>query len=307
MDSTLNFQLTNLVKAAVAGPPGVPDWSQILRILDLLESKPSSSSLFVEIFIRFLLKAHPSQKLNTLHLLDAIFKNSKKNSLAPFQSSQLIDVLNQEVISENPTLRNFIVQSSPLWVTACIQNKSLTPAFQSWQNDFCKTFYVPELNENLKKKFISDLYSAIEANLMFSQCLISAFIDQTGSKDPLLLDILPNIREIKQRAEKLLPTFVNAEIKRLLQQTLKFCNFSITRYTEFSKTGQVNQDLIGKEINEMSLLASSMLKNIEEVPPPDVDISVDEFFSIFHKIKDEKKSKISKNQTATEFNLLDLF
>jgi hypothetical protein len=79
-----------------------------------------------------------------LHLIDALFKNSKKNNIVYIKTNQLTDIFYLSEISKNPELRSCIVKNSPFWVSTCIINKCLEQSFQNWKKEYCRTFYAPE-------------------------------------------------------------------------------------------------------------------------------------------------------------------
>jgi hypothetical protein len=116
-------QAKNYACGSISDPLVVSNWSQILFIIDLMETQPSITPEFVGSIIFHFQKSNFPQKLNLLHLIDALFKNSKKNNLIYFQTNQLTDIFNLLEISKNPELRNYIVKNSPFSVSTFIVDK----------------------------------------------------------------------------------------------------------------------------------------------------------------------------------------
>jgi hypothetical protein len=108
MDECYPRQVKNYVRGSISESPDVPNWSQILRITDLMETQPSITPEFIELIILHFQKSNFLQKLNLLHLIDTLFNNFKKNNFIYFQTNQLTDIFNLPEISKNSELRNCI-------------------------------------------------------------------------------------------------------------------------------------------------------------------------------------------------------
>jgi hypothetical protein len=86
---------------------------------------------------------------------------------------------------------------------------------------------------------------------MLCQCLIADSNEKTGTNDLLLIDILPNIGEIRIRINNLISTIVNHQLLSNLKCTLKFAPFAISPFIEFENTSQMNQQAIISEIEQI--------------------------------------------------------
>lgn len=151
----------------------------------------------------------------------------------------------------------------------------------------------------MKEKFLKDVDSSNELIVMFCQCIISSWSDKTGSNDPLLKDILPNIREIKLRINNLIPTIVNEQILFALKSTLKFASFAISAFNEFEKTGQINSSAIVREIEIIQgrIQTSEQSKQAAQQN----DITVEEFWSAFQEIKNQENNQNKSKISSTRF------
>ncbi|KAK8894107.1 hypothetical protein M9Y10_022539 [Tritrichomonas musculus] len=318
-----NFQLQaeNLVKKAISGAPGSPDWSTILRILGIIYSSSSAIPTFISIICNHLARGKKGVSLNCLILIDALFKNSKKPQLILLQSPQLIQQLNSPLIQRNPELHNFIYKFAPVWVSSCAAQNCLDDYFESWQNSMCKTYYVPKMTPSIKSKLNNDLDASLDVLIIFSQCLITSFLDGKGPSDPLLHEILPNVREISKRLNDLEPTVIDKEIRSAISTERSFCELCQHTMVEFKRTLKIDTEsfinLVRKYQNKVKkYLHSETLdgKSKEKKRTPlrhrgqlFDEMSVDDFFAEFDKIKKKSigEQKQPQNSQKTEENLLD--
>lgn len=321
-DSNFKLQAENLVKKAISGAPGSPDWSTILKILGIIYSSSSAIPTFISIICHNLAHGKKGVSLNCLILVDALFKNSKRPQLILLQNPQLIQQLNSPLIQRNPELHNFIYKSAPVWVSSCTAQNCLDEYFETWQNSICKSYYVPKMSSAIKAKLSNDLNAALDVLIIFSQCLITSFLDGDSSNDSILHEILPNVREISKRLTELEPTIIDKELRPAIAIERSFCELCQHTMVEYKRSQRIDTEsfinLVRKyqsKVKKYLNIANSESKSKEKKRTPlrhrgqpFDEMSVDDFFAEFDKIK-QKSFKEEKQQQAPqkpEENLLDL-
>ena len=286
----------NLLKKAIIGQPGHPDWSGILNLLNVIESQPQTLQVFIELFVKHLKKDPNGLKLNTLMVIDALFKNGKKNQLKQLQGKTLIQELDQREISEDPTLHNFIYQNAAMWVTACRDQNCLIDDFSKWQLKFCSTHYVPELTPSLIKKFFKELDSGTELLTVFSECLITTFAEGGKSSDHQLLDeIVVNSRELERRIDKLLPTLNDPALRTYCAKVFELAKICNQAYDQLMKTGAFDTSILTKAFNNVQ--AEKSKRGVSDAPQEEKvhkrkpirtagdDITDEDFWNQLHELK----------------------
>lgn len=235
-------------------------------------------------------------KTNCLILIDALFKNSKRTQLQFLQSRELTHPLSDPLILNNPELRNFLCKTTPAWTTACAAQNCLNPDFAEWQESVTRAHFIPKLTDKIRKKMFKDVNASMEVLVMFSQCLIASFADGIGPEEPLLAEILPNVREIARRLTELQPTIVDPQLYTSISIERAFCDVCQDVMAEYKKTRQFDVNAL---LAEMAKAQNAIKKKVQpvhhskakkRVPPrhrgeQKTDISVEEFFNEFDKIK----------------------
>lgn len=323
LDNSFQLQAENLVKKAISGAPGSPDWSTILKILGIIYNSSSAIPTFISIICSNLSRGKKGVSLNCLILVDALFKNSKKPQLVLLQSPQLIQQLNSPLIQRNPELHNFIYKSAPIWVSSCAAQNCLDEYFENWQNSICKSYYVPKMTPSIKSKLSNDLNASLDVLIIFSQCLITSFLDGNSPNDTLLHEILPNVREISKRLTELEPTVIDKDIRYSISIERAFCELCQHTMVEYKRSQRIDtesfinlirdyQKKVKKHLNAADLENKSKEKKrtpLRHRGQPFDEMSVDDFFKEFDKIK-QKSMKEQKQQQPLpqkqEENLLDL-
>ena len=253
----------HLVKAAITGPPGTPNWSVILQILSQIEANPNTILDYITVIIQYL--NNGKQIMNCLILIDALFKNSKKQQLTLLQLQCLLNAFNRPHIAENPQYHNFIFKSSPAWIAQCTQQGCLNNEFNKWQQEYCSFRYVPRMSGNLREKFFTELDSSLEICGMFAQTLVTTFSEGGNYQNELLLEILPNVREILRRIGELEPLVVDSHLLHVICSVRDFAELCIKCYhqfsqnkpfdtsnllSQFSKYNEFIKKIISKQINQ---------------------------------------------------------
>ena len=316
LDYALHAQAESLVRKAIAGPSGTPDWSSILKILGLIDSSSVIIPTFVEVICKTLSRGKKSQCLNCLILIDALFKNSKKQQLSLLQSAKLVRQLNSPIIQHSPELHNFLYKNAPSWVSNCSAQNCLEQFFSSWQESVCRMHYVPKMTEAIRKKLSNDLDASLEVLVMFGQCLIASFADGNNPNDPLLNEIVVNIREIARRIAELMTTVVDRQMLAAIQAESTFCEFCMQAYNDYKKSGIVDtnavilattkaQNSVKKHLNAEKNQTREKEKKRGPIRVRGQlfdEMSVDDFFKEFDKIKNSEPSPPSVKPVA---NLLD--
>jgi hypothetical protein len=138
-----------LVKKATTGVEGTPDWSTILEILGVLESSPQSVRLYLQAIHSVLSTGNHATRMNSLILIDALFKNCRKEQLPELQSSALFRALDVAGISDDPDLHNFLSKSVGGSVSNCPAQGCLDPALTWYQQSVCKEIFAPKLTPEI--------------------------------------------------------------------------------------------------------------------------------------------------------------
>ena len=151
----LNTHNENLIKKAINGPSGNPDWASILSLIKSLDSHPDLIATTLGILHRHMSHGQTGRKLNCLILIDALFKNSKPESLSNYQSQILTNSLDSDMISNNAQLHNFLYENMPSWIKTLREKGVLDQRFEAWVKNYCSTHFVPRLTKQIRKKIIS--------------------------------------------------------------------------------------------------------------------------------------------------------
>ncbi|KAH0793206.1 hypothetical protein GPJ56_002915 [Histomonas meleagridis] len=311
-------KVENLVKKSITGPPGTPDWSSILQILSIFDSQPGSVPIFLTIICKYISKGTFAAKQNSLILVDALFKNSKRQQLQSLQSPVLMKHLSQPGISENPALQNFLYKTTPSWINSCTSQNCLDPKFSKWQQSQFSTHFVPKLTRSIKKKFYDNISASMELLVMFSQCIIASFADG-GTEEGLLKEMIPNVREIARRLCDLEPTIVDPDLRNALRITHDFCDFCQQTFGTYKKTKEVNtNDVVAaatKAQNKLNAIISKKKepkeKEITKKKKEKNDLTVEEFFAELDKLKSnnnsvDKKENVEQEKKNNNEDLLSL-
>ena len=286
----------NLLKKAIIGQPGHPDWGGILNLINVIETQPNTLQVFMELFIKHLKKDPNGLKLNTLMVIDALFKNGKKPQLKLLQGKILMTQFDQPEVAEDPTLHNFIYQNASLWVAACRDQNCLVDDFSKWQLKFCSSHFIPELTPMLSAKFFRELDSALEMLTVFSECLITTFAEESDPKSPLLTEILVNSRELEKRTDKLLPTLSKPALRSYCSKIFELAKVCNESYDQLVKNRSFDTSILTKAFNNAQ--AEKNKRSASEAPPEEQrkrkpirtagdDITDEEFWAELHKLKSQ--------------------
>lgn len=298
----------NLIRKAIIGQPGHPDWSGIMRLVNAVEAQPSSLDVFLELLVKHLKKDPIGLKYNSLMLLDALFKNGKKAQLSRLQTKMLTSQLSSPEISEEPQLQNFVNQNSKIWIDCCVKQNCLNKDFEKWQMTSCSYYFVPELTDELKMKFFSDLDSASEILEMFSQLLITTFAENGNPQDPLLKEININVLEISRRSEKLVQTLNFPKLRSYCSKIFEFAKCCLIQYETFKKTGSFDSNLLTKAMLRVQNEKNSRTQEEKAKPEPEKkrtplrtygdDMADEEFFAEMAKIRAQRKAQPQAQQVS---------
>ena len=294
MENILISQANHLIKKSIIGPPGIPDWTTILQIIEIISNQSEMTQIFIDVLIKHLEKDPIGLKLNCLILIDSLFKNCKKDSLKFLQTYRLPEFLLTSTITDIPNLHNFIYKSALSWVNSCKNNKCLKNSFEEWQKKICSSHFIPNLTSNIKNKFLLEIDASIEILLMFSQCLITSFAENKGFDDILLLEILPNIQEIRSRTAELLPTLLDKDLKIQIQRIGDFSGLVLGFYEEYRKKNSFDNNKLLISIKKLQKIKNKENTNNNIKNNNNNDISDEEFFLQLKKLK-EKENQIVDN------------
>lgn len=308
----------NLIRKAINGQPGHPDWAGIMRLVNAVEAQPSSIDVFLELLVKHLKKDPSGLKYNSLMLIDALFKNGKKAQLARLQTKLLTSQLSAPEPSEEPQLQNFIHQNAKIWVDCCAKENCLNSDFDKWQKTICTYYFVPQLTDELRTKFYSDLDSAAEILGMFCQTLITTFAEQGNPQDPLLREININVLEISRRAEKLVQTLNDPKLRSFCSKIFEFAKCCIIQYEAFKKNGSFDTQLLTKSMmkveaeqksREQAKNAKSEEKPVKRTPLRTYgdDMADEDFFAEMAKLRAQRKGlQVQAQPVSTQQAVNDL-
>ena len=221
----------NLIKKAINGPPGNPDWASILNLIKNLDNHNDLINNTLAIISRHISHGHTGRKLNCLILIDALFKNAKPDSLICYQSQILKNCLDSDIVSNNAQLHNFLYENMPAWVKTLREKNVLNPEFEAWVKTYCSTHFIPRLTNKIKKKLFRDLKGCIEILTMLTECLSN--YNSTDKK--ILSEMVSNAEEITRRLVDLQPTIVDQQLSNAIYSTRELCDNCIQCYLAFQK------------------------------------------------------------------------
>ena len=211
MDISVFRQAERLVRSAVSGLEGNPNWTNIFKIISLFEQNPAGIQTYLHAIAKDLGTSSFAQRMNTCILVDALFQNSKPPELKLLQSSVLMDALKTPGISLEPLIHNFLYKVMPEWLKILRKGGVLNKKFEKFVTDYIEWHYARFLTPKIRKKFIQDLTGVTEVLTMFGDCLLST---ETGQVDRgLLAEIVANVQEITRRLFALEPTIVEGELR----------------------------------------------------------------------------------------------
>ncbi|OHT05017.1 hypothetical protein TRFO_27324 [Tritrichomonas foetus] len=301
-----NIQIDNLVKKAINGRAGNPDWSHILNVINMIDSQPIIINNSISTICRHLSHGNTGRKMNCLILIDALFKNSKPASLKSYQTQGLMDALDADPISTNAELHNFLYKNMPEWVSACQSNQCLDPTFANWVKIYCSTHYVPNLTRHIRKKLFRDLSGCVEVLTMLTECMVNF----TNTDKKLLNEIASNAEEIARRLHELQPTIVDKQLSAAIAATRDLCDSAIKQYLTIEKNGQPNCEELMRKVGRAAHIVEECSKpppkpaKQTRIPPKlqggdSGDISDAEFFIRLAQIK----SNTSQQQNNSQQNI----
>lgn len=212
------------------------------------------------------------------------------------QSPILMKYISDPKIAENPKLQNFIYKEAPEWVNICVSNNCIKGNFQKWQQKVCSKHFIPKLTNPIRKKFLDELNSSFELLDMFLQSLITSIIDET--EDNLISEMHPNVDEITRRLHVLKPTIIDKQISSAILAVQDLCDLCQQVYNDYNKNKKVNIDnVINTKDNCKCRLKKIISMNEDKSKKPKIkrkentDLTVDEFFAEFDKIKESENKK----------------
>lgn len=227
----LNTYNENIIKKAINGTPGNPDWACILNLIKNLDNHPDLINNTLGIISRHISHGHTGRKLNCLILIDALFKNAKPDALSGYQSPVLMEALDQNVVSNNAQLHNFLYENMPAWIKNIKEKSVLDPRFEAWVKNYCSTHFVPRLTNKIKRKLFRDLHGCIEVLTMLTECLTN--YKSTDKK--ILSEMVSNAEEITRRLVDLQPTIVDQQLSNAIYSTRELCDNCIQCYLTLQK------------------------------------------------------------------------
>jgi hypothetical protein len=217
-----------VVHRAVYQTEGNPDWSAILIIVSMLDQDSLSVPTLLQFMHSEIMARRPAIRgpvVNSLMLIDALFKNSKSPTLKQLQCQQLSDLLNHPMIEDDAQLHNFLYECMPAWISALEEHQIANRKFVDFCQRYAATHFIPNITRPIRDKLIQDLTTADEILSLLVECVISAARGEPNG--PLLEEIMGNVREISERLIELSPKIEEIRLKPLISATRDLCAVGI--------------------------------------------------------------------------------
>ncbi|KAK8885627.1 hypothetical protein M9Y10_041077 [Tritrichomonas musculus] len=247
----------NLIKKAINGPPGNPDWASILSLIKSLDSHRELINNTLAVLYRHISHGQTGRKLNCLILIDALFKNSKPESLIAYQTQTFMDSLDSDMISNNAQLHNFLYENMSSWIKTLKEKNVLDPQFDTWVKNYCSTHFIPKLTKKIRKKLFRDLNGCIEILTMLTECLSN----YSSTDHKILSEMVLNAEEITRRLVDLQPTIVDQQLSNAIYSTRELCDSCLHCYRAL----QNNQN---PHIETLQHMMSRSAQIVEEMSHP---------------------------------------
>lgn len=302
MMDALHHIHSTLVKNAIKGTVGNPNWAAILQLINSLERVPEGTSTVIDIFAQKVTTGNFAVKYNSILVLDALFKNCKKEQLKELQCQQLYSMLNNPAVLNDPIIHNYLCKNLSAWEIACQENNCLKREFSNFKSQFCAFRFVPEITPQLRHKFREDFEVGGNICVLFGQCLITSFAENNSPTDPTLVEIYENVREIRNRLDQLKNDIADKELKSKMLRLLDLSNIDIAMYSAFKNKGAFNCQALMKAITKYQGAQLEQPKNEEdEENDPNAELDEKEFFA---KLDEIKKKRSAKAVEAPQTDLL---
>jgi hypothetical protein len=200
--------------------------------------------------------------MNSLILIDALFKNSKPPALKLLQGTQLSELLSLPGIDSDPQLHNFLYECMPAWTSALNESRVGNPKFLEFCAAYGSTHYVPKITPQIRAKLVQDLGTANEVLTVMAECLISAAHGEANMS--LLEEIHGNVREISERLIELGPKIEDPHLKSLIAATRDLCAIGIKAEAAFKGGRAIDEQALKLGIGR----ARALLEGQPAVSPP---------------------------------------
>jgi hypothetical protein len=282
---------TSLVKKAISGTEAMPDWNTILEILGVIESSPAAIPKCLTTVISFILGGSQAARMNALILIDALFKNSKREQLSALQSPVLLSALSDPIVSNHPALHNFLFKNMPLWSANCAAQHCLDEPFSAFIQSLCRERFVPSLSDAALVRLFRDLETSAEVITLLAQ------IVATQGDTPLIAEILPNVREIGRRLIDLEPLIEDAGLRAVVAAQRQFCLIVQQTVSDVRAKNPVDgakvsaaavavqRAMAARKIVNDALVEKNKKRPRKRRRPGEDEMDTDEFFRRFELIK----------------------
>jgi hypothetical protein len=297
-----------LVKKATTGAEGTPDWSSILEILSILESSPSIVRAYLRAIHTVLNTANHAVRMNVLILIDALFKNCKKECLPELQSAPLFRALEVPGISDDPDLHNFLAKSVPAWVSNCTKNQCLDPALTAYAEFICKDLFTPVLTPAMVSKLQDDFETSFEVLELMAQLLARGAQNPDGFDRAIVAEVLPNVREIGKRAGELEQVILDSQIHpalTMLRQLSLACQQGVSDLRNkkfFDASKLLHAVLNGQAVARARRSSPAELVIGRRRKVGDDEMSVDDFFERFDSLKGTRVAPLPGPDALIDFS-----
>jgi len=311
-----NPQVTAVVRKAISGTEGTPDWSTILEILGRLEASPAVIPRYISAIVTLLSTGSQAAKMNSIILVDALFKNSKREALSGLQLPSLFRSLSDPGIANNPDLRNFLFKCTPSWVSSCASQNCLDSSLSTFQQLICRERFVPNLSEHCMVKLFKDLEVSADILGLLAEIISTSVRQGTRLDTPVLAEILPNVREVSRRLMDLEELVEVPDLQAAISAQRQF-SLICQQFVSDIKAGKsvpldrlalglthVQQTMDKRRIANAELVEKSRPRRRKR--PGDDEMSTDEFFRRFQAIKGRAEpALIDLGQPSATDSLID--
>jgi hypothetical protein len=275
MEPVWRLQAEVLLKKCRSRPNCVPDWSVIFQILSITKSHPLTTSVYVEYLVGMLHDPELSTRLCSLTVIDAIFKHGKRDQLRLLQCPTLFQGLFDPSVWNDPELHNFLHRCAPDWLKAGRAQKCATSPLSDFCESIAETRFAAALTPAITEKLTTDLRTAAEITTVLARCLLSSGPDSSLLDNPMIAELLPDVREIGRRADVLAGQIADPILLAIIDAQRQLAHVCVRAVNEHrSRTAAPIDEITAamakaqKRWNKLPRRKGDDGANTEERPPP---------------------------------------
>ena len=242
------------------------DWSKAMNLIDVLNrSRTYDREIFGAIH-QLSVDGDRRIKLNAISFIDALFKNGNSGLLTELQRSRsILGIADSKVISD-PYVHRVLCSAAEGWTSACQMKRCLENQFLDWQRQLFSFKYKYVMTPKMQKKFSEDFSTAFELLIMFSQALIQALHDGTGTDD-MLTEMVTNVIEVLNRLRELETTMNDKYVLSIIHYLEDFCEICKQSFSSLSTNGMFEVDIL-TDIAKRGIPKPDEVDSRQQMQPP---------------------------------------